>query len=182
MKNGVPSVFSRMSCLRACRGAPCVRPRPVGRHAGRPLQKHRGARQGIPPLRLCQTALTEAACNTSSAPTRGDTPADSCQEQKLGTGHTLTQGVEKPLGLTVDPVQIFKDEDQGLVETLSQEELLERLKRPSTANLRVHLLQTRGSVLQCPARQTDRATCLPDCGRAQALCRSLVSRRVRSSS
>ena len=29
----------------------------------------------------------------------------------LGTGHTLTQRIEKPLRLTVDPVQVFKDED-----------------------------------------------------------------------
>ena len=62
------------------------------------------------------------------------------QEQQLGTGHTLTQDIEKSLRLAVDPVQVFKDEDQRLVETLPQEELLERLKRPPPPNLRVHLL------------------------------------------
>ena len=46
--------------------------------------------------------------------------------------------------LTVDPVQILKDQDQRLIETLAQEEFLERLKRPPAANLRVHLLQRRG--------------------------------------
>ena len=62
----------------------------------------------------------------------------------MATGHTLTQHVEKPLRLTVDPVQVFKDQDQRLVETLAQEQLLERLKRPPPPNLRVHLLQRRG--------------------------------------
>src|SRR5206468_1918099 len=47
----------------------------------------------------------------------------------------------KPLRLGVDPVQIFKDKDKGLVETLAQKELLDSLKRSSAPNLRVHLLE-----------------------------------------
>ena len=66
------------------------------------------------------------------------------QQQNLGAGHTLTQHIEKPLRLAVDPVQVFKDQDQRLIETLAQEQLLERLKRPPPPNLRVHLLQRRG--------------------------------------
>ena len=65
------------------------------------------------------------------------------QQQNLRTGHTLTQRIEKSLRLGVDPVQVFKDEDERLVETLAQEELLERLERPPPPNLRVHLLQRR---------------------------------------
>ena len=61
------------------------------------------------------------------------------QEQHLA-GHTLAQRLEKSLGLAVDPMQIFKDENQRLVETLAQEELLERLERALPSNLRVHLL------------------------------------------
>src|SRR5205823_6124005 len=63
------------------------------------------------------------------------------QQQNAGTGDTLTQGIEEALGLSVDPVQVFKDEDKGLVETLAEEELLECLKGPSSPNLRVHLLE-----------------------------------------
>ena len=66
------------------------------------------------------------------------------QQQDLAPGHTLTQRVEKPLRLTINPMQVFKDENQRLIETLAQEQLLERLKRPSAPNLRVHLLQRRG--------------------------------------
>jgi hypothetical protein len=37
-------------------------------------------------------------------------------------------------------MQVLKDEDQRLVETLAQEEPLERLKCPPPANLGVHLV------------------------------------------
>ena len=66
------------------------------------------------------------------------------QQQDLGRGHALTEHVRKPLRLAIDPVQVLKDQDQRLIETLPQEELLERLKGPSAPNLRVHLLQRRG--------------------------------------
>ena len=79
--------------------------------------------------------------------------------------------VEKPLRLAIDPVQVFKDQDQRLVETLAQEQLLERLKRPPPPNLRVHLLQRRGLFFNAQQGRTDRATCLLNCGPASALCR-----------
>ena len=41
-------------------------------------------------------------------------------------------------------MQVFKDENQRLIETFPQEELLERFKRAPAANLRVHLLERRG--------------------------------------
>src|SRR5206468_1548327 len=63
------------------------------------------------------------------------------QEENTGTGHTLTQGVEKALRLRINPVQIFKDQDKRLVETLAQKELLDSIKRSSAPNLRVHLLE-----------------------------------------
>ena len=55
--------------------------------------------------------------------------------------------------LTVNPMQVFKDEDQRLIETLAQEELLERLKRAPAANLRVHLLQRRGLLFNAQQRK-----------------------------
>ena len=62
------------------------------------------------------------------------------QEQYFRRGHTLTQYIEEPLRLTVDPMQVFKDEDEWLFETLTQEEFLERLESPFASNLWVHLL------------------------------------------
>src|SRR5437016_1721279 len=63
------------------------------------------------------------------------------QQEEAGTGYTLTQGVEKTLRLGVDPVQVFKDEDEGLVETLAQEEAFQGLKDASAPNLGVHVLE-----------------------------------------
>src|SRR5215813_6423618 len=63
------------------------------------------------------------------------------QQQNAGTGHTLAQGIEEALGLRVDPVQVLKDEDKGLVKTLAQKELLESIKRSLPPNLRIHLLE-----------------------------------------
>src|SRR2546425_11163763 len=59
------------------------------------------------------------------------------QQENTGTGHTLTQGVEKALRLGVDPVQVLKDEHEGLVETLAQEEAFQGRKDALAPNLRV---------------------------------------------
>ena len=93
------------------------------------------------------------------------------EEQQLGAGHTLTEHVQKALRLPINPVQVFKDQDQRLVETLAQEQLLERLKRPPPANLRVHLLQRRGLLFNAEQRKQIGQACLPSCGRARALSR-----------
>jgi len=66
------------------------------------------------------------------------------QQQHLGAGHTLTEHIQESLRLPINPVQVFKDENEGSIETLPQEQFLQRLKRPSAPNLRVHLLQRRG--------------------------------------
>jgi hypothetical protein len=66
------------------------------------------------------------------------------EEQELGAGHTLTQHIQESLRLPIDPVQVFKDENEGLIETLSEKELLERLECPPPPNLWVHLLEGRG--------------------------------------
>src|SRR6266571_4968163 len=70
------------------------------------------------------------------------------QQENAGTRDTLAQGIEEALGLSVDPVQVFKDEDKGLVETLAEEELFECLKGPSPPNLRVHLLEAGSRIFE----------------------------------
>ena len=118
---------------------------------------------------LCPTALAAVACSTSSAPTHGDTPGGSSPAAELGAGHTLTQHIQKALRLTVNPVQVFKDQDQRLVETLAQEQLLERLERPSPPNLRVHLLQRRGLFFNAQQGKQIGQRVFQDCGPASAL-------------
>ena len=63
------------------------------------------------------------------------------QHQDLGRSDAFNERIQKPLRLTVDLMQIFNYEQHRLVETLSQQQLLERFKRPLPANLRIHLLQ-----------------------------------------
>lgn len=65
------------------------------------------------------------------------------QQEDFSRSDPFTEGIDKPLGLTINPVQVFKDKNEGLVETLAQEHLLERLKRPPAPDLRVHLGQVR---------------------------------------
>src|SRR5215813_14559709 len=43
------------------------------------------------------------------------------QQQNPRIGDTLTERIEKPLHLIIYPVQVFKDENEGPVETLAQE-------------------------------------------------------------
>ena len=50
------------------------------------------------------------------------------QQQDLSRGDTLTQRVEELLRFAVNPMQVFKDQDQGLFPTLAQEQPLERVK------------------------------------------------------
>src|SRR5438477_5429111 len=75
------------------------------------------------------------------------------QEQQLGAGHTLTEYIQEALRLPIDPMQVFKDQNQRLVETFAQEQLLERLKGAPPPNLRVHLLQRRGLLFNAEQRK-----------------------------
>ena len=61
-------------------------------------------------------------------------------QEKPGTGHTLAEGVKEALRLAINPVQVFKDQHQRLVQTLPQEQLLQRLEGSFPPDLRVHLL------------------------------------------
>src|SRR4030095_15317905 len=75
------------------------------------------------------------------------------QQQDLGRGHALSQHIEKSLGFAIDPVQVFADEDEGLIETLAQEQALKRLKVAPAANLWVHLLQRGGRLFNTQERK-----------------------------
>ena len=86
------------------------------------------------------------------------------QQQDVSTSHALTQYIQKPLRLTVDPVQVFKDQDQGLVETLTQEEFLDAPQTSVAAGSVGPSAATVRAVLPSQAAQTDRAACLQDCG------------------
>ena len=65
------------------------------------------------------------------------------QQQYTRRRHTLTEESQESLGFAVQPVQILKDENEGLVETLPHQQPLDRLKRSAVLNLGVHLLQRR---------------------------------------
>ena len=150
MKNGVPSVFVQNELLEAGGATVPVTSPLVAQQKG----------QEILPLPLCQWREPELGVIRLLPPLLAIFRPIVHQQQNPGTGHTLTQGIEKSLRLTVDPMQVFKDQDQRLIETLTQEQPLERLERPPPANLRVHLLQRRGLFFDARAAQTDTATCL----------------------
>ena len=48
----------------------------------------------------------------------------------MGRSHTFTQRIEYPLGFRIHPVQVFNNEEKGLIETLSEEQSFERLEGP----------------------------------------------------
>src|SRR5215510_8847087 len=76
------------------------------------------------------------------------------QQQQSGGGNTLTEQREKRLGLAVQPVQILKDEDQGLVETLADQQALERLKGAPPPHLGVfHQLRHRSMRIGHPEQR-----------------------------
>src|SRR5712692_2228636 len=68
------------------------------------------------------------------------------QQEDTSRCYALAEGIQTPLGLTIQPMQVFKDEDQRLIETLAQKQLLYGLERAPAANLWVHLLERGGQV------------------------------------
>jgi hypothetical protein len=63
------------------------------------------------------------------------------EQQVLGGGETLDQTVEQGLGLGIDPVQVFADQEQGLHLAFAQEEPLEGLQSALTPLGRVEVLE-----------------------------------------
>src|ERR1700730_17817690 len=61
------------------------------------------------------------------------------QQQDTGGGQHVHQQVQQSLSSRIDPVQILEDNDQWLVETLAQQQPLDRLQCPSLPDLRIHL-------------------------------------------
>ena len=134
MKNGVPSVFSKMSCLRACRGVVSRAGRPVRSLSPSSTSRNSSA-SALPNGRQPQLRVIRLL-----PPLVAVLGAVVHEQQDLGGGDTLAEDVEKPLRLAVNPMEVLKDQDQRLVETLAEEQSLERLEGAAAANLRVHLL------------------------------------------
>ena len=59
------------------------------------------------------------------------------QEEDAGGGQALDQAVEQGLGLGVDPVQVFEDQEQGLHLAFAQQHPLERLEGALAALRRI---------------------------------------------
>jgi hypothetical protein len=61
-------------------------------------------------------------------------------EQKYTrVGDAVGQQIEQRLGLAVDPVQVLKDDDGGLIQAFAQDEALDRVENPPALDLRIHL-------------------------------------------
>src|SRR5215469_17562006 len=61
------------------------------------------------------------------------------QQQKLGGAKRVGQQVQEFLGRLIDPMQVLEDYHQRLIETLAQQEPLDRLQRPPFLQLPVRL-------------------------------------------
>jgi hypothetical protein len=62
------------------------------------------------------------------------------QQDPCGTDRIHNQ-VQQVLGFTVDPVQVFKDQHQRLVQRFAQQDPFDSLVHASAPGLRVHLFQ-----------------------------------------
>src|SRR5216684_5702473 len=63
------------------------------------------------------------------------------QQQKFRGPDRIGKQVQQLLGLLVDPVEIFEDYHQRLVERFAQQDALDRFQRPPLPDLSVHLRQ-----------------------------------------
>jgi hypothetical protein len=63
------------------------------------------------------------------------------QQQEFRGSDGIGQQVQQLLGVLVDPVEVFEDQHQRLVETLTQDSALDRFQRPPLPDLPVHLRQ-----------------------------------------
>ena len=78
------------------------------------------------------------------------------QQQKPSGGHALDQAIEQRLGLRVDPVQVFEDQQQRLNLTFSQEKAFDRFKGASAPLRLGRVLPTRRHRPRRPAESTRR--------------------------
>jgi hypothetical protein len=62
------------------------------------------------------------------------------QQENSGSGNAFAQQTEKCLRLGTEPVQIFKDYDQRLIEAFAQQQPFDRVENASSSDLWVHLL------------------------------------------
>jgi hypothetical protein len=63
------------------------------------------------------------------------------QQEHAGCGQALDQSLEERLRLRIDPVQVFKDQQQRLHLTFAQQHALERLQHALTPLRRLELLE-----------------------------------------
>jgi hypothetical protein len=71
------------------------------------------------------------------------------QQQNPRIGDAIGQQVEQRLGLAVDPMQVFENDHDWLLDALAQEDSLERVHCALALYLRVHLGQRVGTVRNC---------------------------------
>ena len=63
------------------------------------------------------------------------------QQQNLRGPDRIGEQVQQLLGLLVDPVEVFEDHHQRLIETLAQDDAFDRFQRAPLSDLPVHLRQ-----------------------------------------
>ena len=125
-KKGLPSVRAISSCLSGAR---------LGSSPSRACEECLGAGRGQrvePQLRVVGLA----------APAVLVLRAIVDQEQEPGRGQALDQAVEQGLRLGIDPVQILKDQQQGLHLAFAQQQALERVERALAALRRIERAET----------------------------------------
>src|SRR5277367_5792379 len=68
------------------------------------------------------------------------------QQQDAGSADRIGEQVQERLRIVVDPMQIFEDDYQRLVETLAQQDAFDRFQRALLPDLPVHLRQRIGAL------------------------------------
>ena len=61
------------------------------------------------------------------------------QQQHASVGDAIGQEIEQRLGLRVDPVQVFENHDYRLFQAFAKNDAFDRIERPLTLDLRIHL-------------------------------------------
>ncbi len=132
MKNGLPSVRSITSRLSGASSTPLAQK--CREHCGRAFL----AQRIEPQLRV--VALVGPLMPVLGAVIE--------QQQHSRVRDALGQKVKQLLRLTINPMQVFKDHDERLIQTFAQEDAFDGLQRAPKLNLRVHLRDWVGALMQ----------------------------------
>ena len=128
MKKGFPSVFARMNCVRGCKAA-CVS-----------QQRREQLLRLLRPQRI-EPQLGVIGLAAPAVLVLGPVIH---QQQEAGAGDPLAEEVQPGLRLAVQPVQVFHQQEHGLVQAFAQQQPRDRLKGAPAAQLRVDLRQCGG--------------------------------------